>query len=79
MRKFPAVLLPLPLGEVDLRSKDGEGARCQQQYPLSLAALASSPKGTPLDNAENFVATTKSRPLGEGGCERSEQTEGVSL
>ena len=24
-RKFPAVLLPLPLGEVDLRSKDGEG------------------------------------------------------
>ena len=27
MRKFPAVLLPLPLGEVDLRSKDGEGAR----------------------------------------------------
>ena len=25
-RKFPAVLLPLPLGEVDLRSKDGEGA-----------------------------------------------------
>ena len=28
MRRFPAVLLPLPLGEVDLRSKDGEGARC---------------------------------------------------
>ena len=28
-RKFPAVLLPLPLGEVDLRSKDGEGARRQ--------------------------------------------------
>ena len=27
MRRFPAVLLPLPLGEVDLRSKDGEGAR----------------------------------------------------
>ena len=27
MRKFPVVLLPLPLGEVDLRSKDGEGAR----------------------------------------------------
>ena len=25
IRKFPAVLLPLPLGEVDLRSKDGEG------------------------------------------------------
>ena len=28
MRKFPVVLLPLPLGAVDLRSKDGEGARC---------------------------------------------------
>ena len=26
MRKFLAMLLPLPLGEVDLRSKDGEGA-----------------------------------------------------
>ena len=25
MRKFPAVLLPLPLGEVALRSDDGEG------------------------------------------------------
>ena len=25
-KKFSAVLLPLPLGEVDLRSKDGEGA-----------------------------------------------------
>ena len=28
--------------------------------------------------AGNFAATAKSRPLGEGGCERSEQTEGVS-
>ena len=26
MRKFPAVLLPLPLGEVASRSDDGEGA-----------------------------------------------------
>ena len=48
--------------------------------PLSLLPLvaASSPKGTPYGNAGNFAATTKSRPLGEGGCERSEQTEGVS-
>ena len=29
MSEFPAVLLPLPLGEVDLRSKDGAGARRQ--------------------------------------------------
>ena len=46
-------------------------------YPFRLAALASSPKGTPYGNAGNFIATAKSRPLGEGGCERSEQTEGV--
>ena len=45
--------------------------------PLSLAALASSPKGEPLRYTGNFTATAKSRPLGEGGCERSEQTEGV--
>ena len=66
MRKFPAVFLPLPLGEVALRSKDGEGARRQPYFKVSKAT-------------RNFAATTKSRPLGEGGCERSEQTEGVSL
>ena len=43
------------------------------------ALRASSPKGAPLRNAGNFAATAKSRPLGEGGCERSEQTEGVFL
>ena len=38
-------------------------------YPLSLltAFAASSPKGTPLRDAANLPATTKSRPLGEGG------------
>ena len=36
------------------------------QYPLSLATLASSPKGTPLGYAGNLTAATKSRPLGEG-------------
>ena len=46
--------------------------------PLSFAALSSSPKGTPLRYATNFVATTKSRPLGEGGLTRSGKTEGVS-
>ena len=30
-RKLPAVLLPLPLGEVDLRSKDGEGEDARPQ------------------------------------------------
>ena len=38
-------------------------------YPLSLltAFAASSPKGEPLGTAGNFIATAKSRPLGEGG------------
>ena len=37
--------------------------------PLSLLTpfAASSPKGTPLRYAGNLIATTKSRPLGEGG------------
>ena len=47
-------------------------------YPLRLAALASSPKGTPYGNAGNFIAATKSRPLGEGGLPRSGKTEGVT-
>ena len=55
-----------------------EAAALRGSNPLSLAALASSPKGTPYGNAGNFIATAKSRPLGEGVCERSEQTEGVS-
>ena len=47
-------------------------------YPLSLltAFAASSPKGTPLHYAGNFIATAKSRPLGEGGLPRSGKTEG---
>ena len=76
MRKLPAVLLPLPLGEVDLRSKDGEGARCQPQYPLSLAALASSPKGTPFGAAAKFPATAKAVPLGKVASPQA-MTEGV--
>jgi hypothetical protein len=31
-----------------------------------------------LGYAGNLSATAESRPLGEGGCERSEQTEGVT-
>ena len=45
--------------------------------PQSLLRKASSPKGTPYGNAGNFVATAKSRPLGEGGLTRSGKTEGV--
>ena len=52
-------------------------SRHAKGHPLRLTTFASSPKGTPLRYAGNFAATAKSRPLGEGGCERSEQTEGV--
>ena len=34
-------------------------------YPLSLAALDSSPKGAPLGYAGNFTVTTKAVPLGK--------------
>ena len=38
---------------------------------------AVSPVAKVLGAIRNFPATAKSRPLGEGGCECSEQTEGV--
>ena len=40
------MLLPLPLGEVDLRSKDGEGARRQPCFKVSNATrnLPAMPK-----------------------------------
>ena len=41
-------------------------ARNSRKHPLSHGLRrASSPKGTPYGNAENFVAATKSRPLGQ--------------
>ena len=36
MRKFPAVLLPLPLGEVASHSDDGEGARREKPPPVKM-------------------------------------------
>ena len=62
MRKLPAVLLPLPLGEVASRSDDGEGA--ERENPLSRALRrASSPKGTPYGDAAKFLVSTKAVPL----------------
>ena len=54
-----------------------ESAALRGIPPQSLLRKASSPKGTPYGNAGNFVATAKSRPLGEGGLTRSGKTEGV--
>ena len=50
----------------------------EPQYPLSLltAFAASSPKGTPLRYTANFPATSKSRPLGEGGIAAGDDGRG---
>ena len=39
--------------------------------------FASSPKGTPYGNAGNFIATAKSRPLGEGGIAVGDDGRGI--
>ena len=44
-----------------------QGRRPNDPLSLLTAFAASSPKGTPFSIAANFIATTKSRPLGEGG------------
>ena len=48
------------------------------ENPLRLTAFASSPKGAPLGTAGNFAATTKSRPLGEGGIAAGDDGRGSS-
>ena len=60
-----------------------EGAVCAAdwgsfgRYPLSHGLRrASSPKGTPLRYAGNLIATTKSRPLGEGGIAADDDGRG---
>ena len=54
-------------------------ARLGEFRELPLQALrASSPKGTPLRDAGNFIATTKSRPLGEGGIAAGDDGRGNS-
>ena len=47
-------------------------------YPLRLATLASSPKGTPLGYAGNFSATAEAVPLGKVASPQA-MTEGVLL
>ena len=58
---LPPCQRPHPRGGC-LRSRLGEFRQIPPQ-----ALRASSPKGTPLRYAGNFIATAKSRPLGEGG------------
>ena len=57
----------------------GQHPRPLAENPLSLLAAfaASSPKGTPLGCAGNFIATAKSRPLGEGGIAVGDDGRGI--
>ena len=76
--KFISLPRPLPLGEVDLRSKDGEGeAACLRMNPLRLTAFASSPEiGGAL-----FVLTgrcKKALPLGELAATIGSRLRGVN-
>ena len=45
-------------------------------YPLSFAALSSSPKGAPLDYAGNFIATVEAVPLGKVDCRAAARRKG---
>ena len=62
IRKFPAVLLPLPLGEVASRSDDGEGAR-------------RSPHCKTLGAMRKFPAVLLALPLGELSPQVTERTQ----
>ena len=92
MRKCPAALLPLPLGEVDLRSKDGEGARreeplpscrCASSHPLPTLSLARhlSPAGESLSKGTAFCSGDKlsgsAKGVPLGGAGECSETEGV--
>ena len=60
-RKFPAVLLPLPLGEVDLRSKDGEGGDADRIFFHKKGLLHETLCSSPLGSAPAADAHTKQR------------------
>ena len=72
---------PLPLGEVALRSNDGEGEDAGgRASPLSqsLAALPALPKGELLDGVRNLTAPKKPLPMGEVAL-RSNDGEGKAV
>ena len=74
MRNLSGVLKPSPgRGKVaaNVVSRLGEFRELPPQ-----ALRASSPKGTPLRYAGSFTATTKSRPLGEGGIAAGDDGRG---
>ena len=92
MRKFPVALLPLPLGEVDLRSKDGEGAPsrnfpshlalldanpCGHPFRLAASRQATFPKGTASAVTGSFTAQPKGVPLGELAATNGSRLRGV--
>ncbi|HBB09619.1 MAG TPA: hypothetical protein DCZ68_06505 [Faecalibacterium sp.] len=54
----------------------GKGNKKNVKHPLSLAALASSPKGTPFGSAGNFVATSEAVPLGKVAATNGSRRKG---
>ena len=77
VRNLTASKKPLPLGEVALRSNDGEGKDACGRRTLSVKAcgFASSPKGRALRRGEEPCGTEKPLPLGEVAL-RSNDGEG---
>ena len=66
MRRFPAVLLALPLGELASRSDDGEGAARLTGAAPHPALRATFPRRVKASAAAgNFAAAPKDVPLGE--------------
>ena len=81
MRKFPAVLLPLPLRKDFPRS----GGRCRaatkggvwHRAAMTERAHTVSPVVKVSDTIRNFNSTSKSSPFGGAGCDHREQPERV--
>ena len=67
MTKYMGVLLALPLGEVDLRSKDGEGALREEPLPSCRCASSHLPQGDGFSDGGKLCGSTKRRPLGGAG------------
>ena len=65
MRKLPAALLALPLGELSPQVTE-------RAHAVSHVAKVS-------DVTRNLAATTKSRPLGEGGIAAGDDGRGIII
>ena len=70
---------PAGVSEQLFHGKGRKGERVRRRYPFRQSLrLCHLPQGDGFRGGGRLSGIAKSRPLGEGGCERSEQTEGVS-